>query len=522
MDGCLARSTNPSNQSKSGESLARRVTGETAGEPHASEPALRKDLSTFSLTALIMGAMIGSGIFFLPAAMLSQAGGPWPVMLAWVLGALVALTGGLTFAELGAAFPKAGGQYAFLRDSLGKGWSFLFAWSSFAVLQSGTIAAVAVALAGAVDYFAIHALDIAGGLPGSNPCLGSETSDGCDGLVLPKWGVGFLAIAIIAVLTFVNQLGVKRGALLNNAATVAKTGALLVIAAVAFILGKRSGNFDDVGGAFGAITFGTFGLALANSLFAYDGFAQATFVAAEVKNARKALPRAIVLATVIVASIYLVATFAFFHALPLDHLSNAARAGNVPIAAEVMDWTLGGFAASLVILAIVVSTFGTVNTYVLTSPRIYHPIARDGDFPKPFARLNRHGTPTYGLWYGAIWAGLLTMSGGYIALANLVVFGLYVFYLATMVGYFVLRRRQPEAFKAAGFRMPLRPVPVVFFLLASIAVLASYLVADVPLLFKGQVGGFLASTTGMGIVLIGIGAVLYAIQQRRASGPREV
>lgn len=484
-------------------------------EPAPPAPAgptgLRKDLTTFSLTALIMGAMIGSGIFFLPAAMLSQAGGPWPVMAAWVLGAAVALTGGLTFAELGAAFPKAGGQYAFLRDSLGKGWGFLFAWSSFSVLQSGTIAAVAVALAGAVDYLVV--------LPGSTPCLGAETGDGCNGLVLPKWGVGFLAIAVILLLTFVNQLGVKRGALLNNAATVAKTAALLAIAFVAFAFGEASGNFADVGGAWGAITFAGFGLALANSLFAYDGFAQATFVAAEVKDARRSLPRAIVLATVLTASVYLLATFAFFHALPIDHLSNAARAGAVPIAAEAMDWVLGGLAATLVIVAIVVSTFGTVNAYVLTSPRIYHPIAQEGGFPRPFARLNRHGTPTYGLWYGALWAGLLAMTGGYVALANLVVFGLYVFYLATMVGYFVLRRRQPEAFRSAGFRMPLRPLPVVFFLLASIAVLASYLVADVPLLLEGQVGGFLASTTGMGILLIGVGGVLYAVHRKRPAPP---
>lgn len=478
-----------------------------------SEPALRRDISTFSLTAIIMGAMIGSGIFFLPAAMLGQAGGVWPVMLAWALGAVVAMAGGLTFAELGAAFPKAGGQYAFLRDSLGKAWGFLFAWSGFSVVQSGTIAAVAVALAGAVDYFVINAMGVAGGLPGSNPCLGSGTTDDCNGLVLPKWSVGFLAIAIIFILTVVNHLGVKRGARLNDVATVAKTLALVAIAIVALVVGSDAGNFDDFGGAWGAVTLGGFGLALANSLFAYDGFSQATFVAAEVKDARKALPRAIIIATAVVAAIYLVATFAYFYVLPELSVSDAARAGSVPIAAEAMDVVLGGVAASLVIVAIIVSTFGTVNAYVLTSPRIYHPIARDGDFPKPFARLNKHGTPTYGLWYGAIWAGFLTMSGGYVALANLVVFGLYVFYLATMVGYFVLRRRQPEAFKAAGFRMPLRPVPVLFFLLASIAVLASYLVADLPLLFRGHIGGFLASTTGMGILLIGIGVGLYVVQR---------
>ncbi|HJQ93072.1 MAG TPA: APC family permease [Candidatus Thermoplasmatota archaeon] len=479
---------------------------EAAADRGAGEPTLRRELTTFSLTTLIIGAIIGSGIFFLPAAMLGQAGGAWPVMLAWVLGAIVAMSGGLAFAELGAAFPKAGGQYAFLRDSLGKGWAFQFAWSCFAVVQSGTIAAVAVALAGAVDYLV--------DLPGSNPCLGAGTSSDCDGLVLPKWGVGFLAVAIIAILTFVNQLGVRRGSWINNAAGLAKTGALLAIAGLAFALGRGAGNFDGPATAFGAMTLSGFGLALANSLFAYDGFSQATFVAAEVKDARRALPRAIVLGTAIVAAIYLLATFAFFHVLPEAEVSQEARDGAFPIAAESMDYLLGGGAATLVVLAVVISTFGTVNTYVLTSPRIYHPIARDGGFPRPFGRLNRHGTPVYGLWYGAIWASLLTMTGGYVALANLVVFGLYVFYLATMVGYFVLRRKDPGAFEAAGFRMPLRPLPVVFFLLASIAVLVSYLAADVPLLLDGRLGGFLASTTGMGILLLGLGIVLYAFQRK--------
>jgi APA family basic amino acid/polyamine antiporter len=472
------------------------------------ERSLRKDLSTFSLTAIIMGAMIGSGIFFLPGIMLDNTGGIWPVMAAWILGALVALAGGLVFAELGAAFPKEGGQYAFLRDSLGKGWGFLFSWSSFSVLQSATIAAVAVAMANAADGLSFIAL------PGSTPCLGTVDGDVCDGLRLPKWGTGFLAVAIVALLTFVNYLGVKRGAWLNNGATVSKVAALVLIAFAAFAFGSGAGNFSA--GGWGRVTVGGFGLALANSLFAYDGFAQATFVAAEVKDARKALPKAIVLATVLVAAIYLTATFAIFHVVPQADVSSDALAGNEPIATQAMDLAIGGVAATLVLLAIVVSTFGTVNTYVLTSPRIYHPIARDGEFPRAFGVLSRHGTPTYGLVYGGIWAGILTMTGSYNSLANLVVFGLYVFYLATMVGYFVLRRREPEAFASAGFAMPLRPLPAIFFAIAAVAVLASYLVADVPLLADGHFGAFLASTTGLGIVLIGVGLLLYAVQRRRA------
>ena len=439
--------------------------------------------------------------------MLAKVGGAgvWPVMAAWILGAVVALTGGLVFAELGAAFPKEGGQYAFLRDSLGKGWGFLFSWSSFTVLQSATIAAVAVAMANAVDGLV--------GMPGSNPCLGAFDGDVCDGLVLPKWGTGFLAVTIIGLLTLVNYLGVKRGAWLNNGATVAKVGALVLIAFTAFGFGSSAGNYST--GGWAGVTLGGFGLALANSLFAYDGFAQATFVAAEVKNARQALPKAIVLATTIVAAIYLTATFAMFHVVPLAGVGAAELAGDAPIATQAMDLAVGGIAATLVLLAIMVSTFGTVNTYVLTSPRIYHPIALDREFPHAFGKLSRHGTPTYGLLYGAVWASILTMTGSFNALANLVVFGLYVFYLATMVGYFVLRRRQPEAFANAGFRMPLRPLPAIFFAVAAIAVLASYIVADVELLADGHPGAFLASTTGLGIVLIGSGALLYLPYRRR-------
>ena len=473
----------------------------------AGQPALRRELSTFSLTAILVSAIIGSGIFFLPAPMLDQAGGVWPVMLAWVVGGLVALSGGLLFAELGAAFPKEGGQYAFLRDALGKGWAFLFAWSGFAVVQTGTIAAVAVAFAGTIDY--------AVGLPGSTPCLGAIDADGCNGLELPKWGVGFVAVAAVLALTLLNQWGVRRAALLNDAASITKTVGLVAIAAAAFLLGDGAGGYREPGRQLGAITVSGFSLALANALFAYDGFAQTTFVAAEAKDPRRSVPRAIVLGTLLVAAVYLAATFAYFHVLGADDVSQAARDGAVPIAAEAMDAVVGSVAGAFVVLAVLVSTFGTVNTYILTSPRIYHPIAREGEFPRAFGRLNRHGVPHFGLWYGALWAGILTMTGGYVALANLVVFGLYVFYLATVVAYFVLRHRQREAFAGASFRMPLGPLPAVLFAAAAVWVLGTYVEADLDLLAAGRIGAFLASTTSLGVLLIGSGVVLYALQRRR-------
>lgn len=476
---------------------------------------LKRSLGLFDLTTVIMGSMIGSGIFFLPGGMLASlgttdasgivhvGGGAWAVMLAWVLGALIALCGGLVFAELGAAFPKAGGQYVFLRDSVGRAWAFLFSWTAFSVVQSGTIAAVAVAMANAVDYLAVHMVGIPGGLPGVAVPAGIIT--------IPKYGVAFLAVAIVWLLTWINYQGVRRAAWVSNVSTVAKVAALLVIALLAFTVGSGAGNFGDVGASFAGVGLGAFGLAVSASLFAYDGFAQATFVAGEVKQPQRVLPRAILLATVGVAAIYLTVTFAYFHVLPLDQVSQAALLGGFPIASEAMALVFGG-AAIAVAVAIVVSTFGTTNAYILSSPRIYHAVAKDREFPRPFGHLSRHGTPTYGLVYGAIWACLLTMSGSYLALADLVVFGMYAFYLVTMVGYFILRRRHPEAFTT--FRMPLRPIPAVLFAVAAIAVLASYTAKDVALVAAGRPIAFLGSTTGMGILLILSGLVAYAAQRR--------
>lgn len=483
--------------------------------------APQKGLGTFDLTAIIVGSMVGSGIFFLPGGMLanlgSQApdgsvvlgGGAWAVMLAWVLGAVIALCGGLVFAELGAAFPKAGGQYAFLRDSVGRVWGFLFSWTAFAVVQTGTIAAVAVALANALDALLVAIGGAGAALPGTPIPLGFVT--------VPKYGTALVAIAIVWLLTALNYVGVRRAAAVNNVATVAKLAALGFIAFVAFAIGRGGGNFGDPGASFTGFGLGAFALATSNSLFAYDGFAQATFVAAEVKDARRALPKAILAATTLVAAVYLLATFAYFHVLPLDHISQGALQGALPIATEATTQVLGGAAGGLVASMIVVSTFGTVNAYVLASPRIYWSVARDREFPRPFGVLSRFGTPSYGLVYGAIWACFLTLSGSYLALADLVVFGLYVFYLVTMVGYFVLRRREPEAFQS--FKAPLRPLPAILFGLAAVGVLLSYIAKDTSALAEtGDLARFLGSTTMLGAILIGLGLVLFGARHVAGRG----
>jgi APA family basic amino acid/polyamine antiporter len=451
------------------------------------------------VTFLIMGSMVGSGIFFLPGSMLAQSGTVLLVLGAMLVGAVAALCGSLLFAELGAAFPKAGGQYAFLRDGLSRQAGFLFSWTGFTVVQSGTIAAVAIALAGAVDFLA------GGALPGHVVCAGTDSPVGCLGLPIPKWSVGFLAVGVVWLLTGLNALGVRRAAHVNNVATVAKLLALGFVIACSFLL-ARGGNLS---GAVGSATVAGFGLASANILFAYDGFAQATFVAAEVKDPRRVLPRAILTAISLVTVVYLLAAVAYFWVLPAGDVSSASLSGSQPIAAQALQ-ALFPIGAALVASGILVSTFGTVNAYVLASPRIYAGAAEGGEFPKPFARRNRFGEPGYGLWVQGLWASLLVMSGSYLTLTNLVVFGLYVFYLFTVVAYFRLRRRHPDAFDA--FQMPLRPAPALLFAAIAVGVLGFLAYNDVDVFQKTHsVAGLLLSTSVLALLLIGSGALAYRL-----------
>jgi len=477
------------------------------------EGQLKRELGLFSLVALIVGSMIGSGIFFLPGSMLAQlgqtedgvihvVGGAGPVMAAWVVGALIALCGGLMFAELGGAFPKTGGQYAFLRDATGKLPAFMFSWTAFAVVQTGTIAAVAVAFAYAIDRILVKlGLD---GLPGTPVDLGF--------VKIPPYGVAFVAVAVTSLLTWVNYRGVKHGAWVSNIATVAKVAALAFVVFASFGFAPGSGSFSGPGLSFAGFSLAAFGAAASASLFAYDGFAQATFVAGEVKDARRVLPRAIVIATLLVGAIYLTAVAAFFHAVDAAEASQGVLNTTDFIGLEAANVSLGGWAVVLLAIGIAVSTFGTVNAYILSSPRIYHSVAKDREFPRPFGHLSMHGTPTYGLVYGCLWAGFLTLTGSFDTLANLVVFGLYVFYLVTVVAYFILRRRHREAFRA--FRIPLSPLPAIVFGVAAVGVLVSLAVDDIGAIAQEGWAAFAGSTTGLGATLILSGLLLYWAQGR--------
>jgi len=472
---------------------------------------LQPELGFWSLTSLIVGSMIGSGIFFKPGSMLRDAGSVPMVMLAWAVGGVIALSGAFMFADLGAAFPTAGGQAVFVREGLGRRWAFLFSWTGFTVVQSGVMAAVAVALAQAADIVlraTVHA-----GLPGVASCLGASNADGsCLGFELPRWGVAFFAVGIVLLLSWVNYFGVRRAAQLNNVATVAKVAILAAVVLLA-MTARDAGNFSG-GGRIGPVTLGGFGLALSASLFAYDGFAQATFVAAEAHDPRRTVPRAIVVGSLVVAALYLLASYAFFRVLPANGISQDALQARTPIALEALQRIVGTGVAAAMAAIIAISAFGTVNSYVMGGPRIYYSAAKHGEFPRAFGVLSRHRTPTYGLWYGAIWASLLALTGGFDALANLTVFGLYVFYLVTVVAYFVLRRRRPEAFQ--GRRSRLGTLWAVLFGLGAVFVLQSYIVRDLPALGRFTTPlDVLTNTSLFAALLIGAGLLAYPVLRQR-------
>jgi len=454
----------------------------------AQREGFRPELGFWSVTGLIVGSIIGSGIFFTPALMLDYVGNAPLVMLAWVVGAVLSLCGALTFSELAAAYPKAGGQYVFIRESMGKLWGFLFSWTGFTVVQSGTIAAIAIAFANTLDYAVGHTL------PGTESSLGF--------LTLPKWGVSFTAVAATWLLTYVNYRGVRHASAVNNLAGVLKVGALLFVVAVAFALGRSAGNYADMGADLGGVLtaggLSAFGLALSESLFAYDGWAQATFVAPEVKDARRVLPRAITLGVLGVAAIYLLATAAYFYVLPASGI-----APDTAMAQDTARVAWGAGAAGLVTAGILVSTFGATNSYVLSSPRIYYGVAQDREFPRAFGALSRHRTPTYGLVYQALWASLLALTGTFAQLTLLVVAGLWLFYLVSAVGYFRLLRRDPAAF--AGYRMPLSPIPAIVFLVSAVAIMLNFAFED-------------PRTSLFTVGLVGSGLVAFALMRRGQAG----
>ncbi|MHB8586047.1 MAG: APC family permease [Thermoplasmatota archaeon] len=435
-----------------------------AGASEASTRALKPTLGLVSATTLIVGSAIGSGIFLLPASVAGKAGAPGLTLIVWIVGGFLSIAGALTFAELGGLFPRAGGQFVFLREAYGDGAAFLFGWMMFFVAITGIIAAVATAFSIFVGAF----------------------------FPLTTLEMRLVAIACIWFLTLVNWFGVRYGGVVQNVATFAKVAALVALVVLAFVVGRGTGAIVSplLPAGPGPVLAAGFGLGLVAALFAFDGWSSVTFVASEIKNPQRTIPRAALLGVGIVTLVYVIANAAYLYVLPFPSLVGSQRA-----AFDVATALFGANGGVAISIAVIVSTFGTVNGYVLQGPRIYYAMAKDGLFYRGFGSVSKRNVPNFGLILQAEWASLLVLSGTYNTLVTYVVIGLWAFYALTGLALFQFRRKAADA--PRPFRVPFYPILPALFVLAAVAIVANALIND-PL------------DAGPGILLVLTGIPVYA------------
>ena len=410
--------------------------------------SFRKALGPFDATMVVVGGIIGSGIFINPYIVAQRLSSGTLVLAAWIVGGAIALSGAFAFAELGALFPKAGGEYVYLREAYHPGVAFLFGWASLLIIQSGGLAAVAIT-------FAQYTLRLFGGDAG---------------------GATPLAVASIALVAAVNYFGVKPGSRLLNVLVVAKIGTLAVLILGGLFLSRRGPVPSPAAAAYpGGSGLVAFGAALIPILFTYGGWQSANIIAEEMRDARRTLPRALVAGTLIVIAVYLLANIVYLSALSREGLA----ATKTPAADAVLR-IFGPGADRLISATIAVSGFGFLDLTLLTQTRIYYAMGADRVFFEGLGRLHpRFQTPSLAIVLQAAWGIVLVLTGTYADLVDSVVFGDWIFFTLTVAAVFLFRRRHPvEARAPDAFRTPGYPWFPAFFVVTGIAAVASAIASN--------------------------------------------
>jgi APA family basic amino acid/polyamine antiporter len=476
----------------------------TSPTPALNEEKFVRGLGLLDSTMLVAGSMIGSGVFIVSAEISRLVGSPGWLLVVWAITGVLTIVAALSYGELAAMMPRAGGQYVYLREAYSPLWGFLYGWTLFLVIQTGTIAAVAVAFARFLGVL----------MPAISP-----TQWIVPPIILSRnYAISLstqqlVAIVIIVLLTFVNTRGLSLGKWIQNVFTSAKTLSLLALIALAFLVGRNAGaisaNFSNFWTPVGVTPIksdlSSVGMVLATggpiamliaicvaqvgSLFSADAWNNITFTAGEVKDPRRNVPLSLALGTGLVITLYLLANVAYLFVLPLDKIQHAA---DDRVATAAMGVMFGGAGAAIMAVAIMISTFGCANGLILAGARVYYAMARDGVFFRPTGRLNARHVPAMALVLQGIWTALLVLprtrlrdpvtnapmldaSGAeqygnlYGMLLDYVVFAVLIFYVLTIAGIFVLRRRQPQAerpYRAFGY--PLLPA---FYIVAATIIL---------------------------------------------------
>ena len=488
----------------------------TSADPAPAHEAseFKRELRLIDSTMIVIGSMIGSGIFIVSADIARTVGGPGYLLLVWIITGVVTLVGALSYGELAGMMPHAGGQYVYLREAYNPLVGFLYGWTLFIVIQTGTIAAVAVAFA---KFTAVL-------LPWF-----SERNVLASVAGIHISAAQLLAISTIVILTYVNTRGLRQGKIVQDLFTTAKTLALAALIALGILVGRNAAaitaNWSDFwhtawsrvteGGALsieplaGLGLLGAIGAAMVGSLFASDAWNNITFTAGEVVNPKRTIPLSLALGTGIVTLLYVLANIAYILVLPVTGSPDGADAfargiqfaTNDRVATAAVSMIFGEPAAIIMALLIMVSTFGCNNGLILAGARVYYAMAKDGLFFKRTGVLNRNSVPGVALVVQAVWASVLCLSGTYGDLLDYVIFSVLIFYILTVTGIFLLRRRRPDAerpYRAFGYPV----VPALY-------VLAATTIAIDLLIFKTK-------TAGPGVLIVLIGIPVYYLWRRTA------
>ncbi len=474
---------------------------------------------------IVAGSMIGSGIFIVSADIARQVASPGLLIVVWLTTGIMTTIAALCYGELAAAMPRAGGSYVFLRESLGPMWGFLYGWATLLVIQTATIAAVAIAFANftgvLLPWFSATSWILKLGTLGPY-----HTSIG----VLGPYNAGLntqnlLAIISLIFLTVLNTRGVRAGAIVQNVLTFAKIGALASLTLVGFLAASavaRQVNFTgfwrnaslfashpypagEPSAWVGTLTLVS--LAMVGALFSSSAWNNVTFTAAEVRNPSRNLPLSLAVGTGIVTLLYVLANFAYLNVLPLAGSASGASvidrgiqfAAGDRVGTAAAQMRIGPAGAVVMAVAIMISTFGCNNGLILAGARVYYAMARDGLFFRRVGAVNRHNTPAVALWVQCVWASLLCLSGTYRQLIDFVIFTVVMFYILTVVGLFVLRIRRPEMprpYRVFGYPV----LPAIYLMMATFL--------EVQLLrYKPQY-------TWPGLILVLLGIPVYGVWKR--------
>jgi APA family basic amino acid/polyamine antiporter len=463
--------------------LTPRVT-QASGDVMDSESTMGADglarrIGPWTAIAILVGSTIGSGIFRSPAGIADKVPGPLPIMAIWVTAGLFVLCGALTLAEVSGAYPRTGGVYVFIREAWGRLPAYLFGWAELVMIRAAALGAISTT-------FAEYLIRVTG----NDPSLAPYST-------YTHW----VAAAAIFVAGSINYVGVKRAGALVNLATAAKVLGLLTIIMLAFLIGlPRTGGHYTPAVPSGSFTFAAFGLALVSVLWVYDGWADVSFVAGEVENPKRNLPRVLIIGTLSIIGIYLLANLAYLAVLPVSEIRTSPL-----VAADVAERLMGRPGVTFVAIVVMISTFGTLSAVMITGPRIIFATAADGMLFKPLAKVHpRFGTPYVSIATVTTIGVLFVLMGTFEQLADAFVTAIVPFYAMAVASIYVLRKRPGYA---PGFRVPFYPVVPALFVIAIMFLLVNAIIDESsrwPTL--GVIGG----------ILLGIPVYYMTVGRRRA------